>query len=398
MENISSVRNINLDGNHPCSSCGLCVAACPVRAIGWNHNDEGFYRPAIDIGKCTDCGTCLKVCYKFLEAGPVFENTFKNKPVYAAWSKNEKTLSSCTSGGIGYELASHYHRKGYSVCGVVFDEASETCKHIIANGLEDLEAIKGSKYLQSDTTLAFSSFKKDEKYVVIGTPCQIYGLRKFIRLKNWEENFILIDLFCHGTPSYNLWKKYKEYICAKERLDKDLSEVRFRSKKLSTWHTSAMSIVDKNRKEYLCADGARNDLFFKFFLNDSCLNDSCGRCQLRLDNCSSDIRIADFWGKKYRDNTAGVTLVVINTEKGKSAWVEMDGLEAEECKFEDLELSQPVRFNKQNRKRKKILAELCGDKPLDAIYHRYFRKTLVRKWLSFVKRLVSIPLCILRKL
>ena len=380
--------NINRVGSNPCSSCGLCVVACSQDAITFSYDENGFYRPTVNDNKCNDCGICCKVCYKYLDEKSPFENVFKNKPIYAAWSKEKSTVLSSSSGGVGYELTSYYDSIGYNVCGVIFDAAGDVCKHIIAKSKKDIEAIKASKYLQSYTIDAFSQLKKDEKYVVVGTPCQIYGLRKWIQLKEWEDNFILVDFFCHGTPGFNLWKKYKKYICEKYELDSKWEFVNFRKKNPeSKWHKNAISIRDSSGKKFEKSRAFSEDLFFKFFLNNSCLNEACYKCKLRLDYCASDIRIGDFWGQKYAANDDGVSLVIINTPKGEEIWKEIkDKFTIEKCNYEDLKLSQPIRYFTVYPKRATILKALKDNKPLEKIHDKYFSRSILRKGLSYVMR------------
>ena len=380
--------NINKHGVNPCSSCGVCVVSCPQNAIAFDHDEKGFYKPTVNENKCSICGICCKVCYKYLDENSPFENTFKNKSVYAAWSKDKNTVITSSSGGVGYELTSYYYNAGYNICGVIFDAPNNICKHIIANSKDNVEAIKTSKYLQSYTIDAFSQFQKNRKYIVVGTPCQIYGLRKWIQLKKWEENFILVDFFCYGTPSFNLWKKYKDFICKKYQLDSKWDSVNFRKQGfVSKWHSYSKFIQDINSKTYEQNRAVSEDLFFKFFLNKSCLNDSCYSCKLRLDYCVSDIRIGDFWGPKYAANEDGVSLVITNTKRGKSVLEEIkEKLVIEKCNYEDLVLSQPTRYLTINHKRSIILNMLAGRKSLDKIYSKHFRRSILHRGLSYLKR------------
>ena len=388
--------NINKKRHNDCSSCGLCKVCCPHDAIAFNLDNDGFYKSTISIEKCADCNICTKVCYKYLPAKEPFENAFKYKSVYGTWSKNLETVKATTSGGIGYELTKHFFEKGYKICGCIFDAQNDACKHIIAKTPEDLEVMKTSKYLQSNTVEAFAQFKKDEKYLVIGTPCQIDGLRKYIQVKKWEDNFILVDFFCHGTPSFNLWKKYKEYVSEKHALLTKFTSVNFREKNLeSKWCKNAISIRDFTGRQFVQNRAFSEDLFFKFFLNESCLNESCYQCKLRLDHCAADIRLADFWGKKYANNEWGVSLVIANTEKGQQSFDEITPkLEVEKCSFEDLQDSQGKRFIFPNKKRELVLKELQGEKSLEEIYRKHFgfndwwRKTIVGKGTAFVKRIL----------
>ncbi len=42
-----------------CSKSGLCVQECPMDAILFDENLDGF---TIDPDSCTDCGSCADVC------------------------------------------------------------------------------------------------------------------------------------------------------------------------------------------------------------------------------------------------------------------------------------------------------------------------------------------------
>jgi len=379
------MNHINTNTN-PCSSCGLCVVSCAHKAISFELDKNGFYRPFVDEDKCTDCGICCKVCYKFLDEKISFENTFRNKPIYGAWSNDKNTVLASSSGGVNPELISYYSNAGYKICGVVFDAPNDICKHIITKSEEDIEAIKTSKYLQSCTIEAFSQFKKGEKYLVIGTPCQIYGLRQWIKLKKWEDNFILVDFFCHGTPTFNLWRKYKEYLCEKFHLDSKWKSVNFRKKTPELrWRSYAISIQDSSNRKFEKGKAFPDNLFPKFFLNNSCLNEACYRCKLRLDYCASDIRTGDFWGPKYATNDDGVSLVILNTSKGEKVWEEMrNNLSAEKSDFEDLKLSQPTRYLAMHPKRAIILDELQSNKSLNKIYDKYFNRSILRQGSSYI--------------
>jgi coenzyme F420-reducing hydrogenase beta subunit len=67
-----------------------------------------------------------------------------------------------------------------------------------------------SKYVQSDTNNSFKLAKLDlengKTVLFSGTPCQIAGLKSFLRKE--YENLYTIDLICHGTPSQLILEKY----------------------------------------------------------------------------------------------------------------------------------------------------------------------------------------------
>ena len=382
------MNNIYDKGGNPCSGCGVCAAICPKECITISLNDEGFFWPIVDEDICISCGICKKVCYQFLERKEDNQNYFKDKKIYASWSNNEKIRSNSSSGGVGQELILKALDEGYYACGAIFDAKNDLCKHKIACSDKSAEKFSSSKYLQSYTIDAFSKLKEGKRYIVVGTPCQIYGLRKWLQVNKWEYRFVLVDFFCHGTPSYLLWQKYKNYIQNKYGLG-DFKEVVFRSKEQTAWHSYAMKI--KDHKGLMYNQTYTEDLFFKFFLSDSCLSKSCYNCLLRINYCSSDIRLGDFWGSKYAANDEGVTLVVVNTEKGSAFWKDVEGrLTIENCKFADLMNSQPKRFVSCHPKKKEVFNMLEENIDLGTIYNSTLKKTFLQQFKILLKNRYSI--------
>lgn len=369
------MNNIMDPGYNDCTSCGICAVVCPNKSISINLDQDGFYRPIVDNSKCSHCGICKEVCYKFIESPIEFYNYFKDKDIFAAWSKDENLLSTVSSGGIGHEICRYGIQNGYEICGVIYDKKENICKHTIVSDENDLNEIKTSKYLQSYTYDALIKLDSKKKYIIVGTPCQIYGIRQLIRLKQCENNFILVDFFCHGTPSYLLWGKYLSFV-RKNYSIQEISKINFRNKR-EGWHKYSMFIQDNRQKTY--KNNLYDDLFFKFYLKNTCLNKSCYKCLFRLDKCYSDIRMGDFWGKKYSDNSQGVSLVSINTENGDKVWNGIKHLfHYEKNTFENLKQSQPVRYLKKNTKSEEVMKLLKSEKSLDDIY----KKTIIIHFLN----------------
>ena len=170
------------------------------------HEDEkGFKYPKIDKEKCIDCGLCNKVC-------PIINNmSIKNEPkAYAAYCKNEEIRKNSSSGGIFTLIATQIIDEGGVVFGASFD-GNFNIKHIKIEEKEDLQKLRGSKYVQSNIGETFKQARKyledNRKVLFTGTPCQIEGLRNYLQKE--YENLYLQDIICHGVPSPKVWNIYK---------------------------------------------------------------------------------------------------------------------------------------------------------------------------------------------
>lgn len=303
LKNISEVKD--------CYGCGVCAIACGKKIIDITLNEQGFYVPVIkNEALCTECGLCVEVCsFQHKELG---QNPTDNIRSYAAWSKGENVRKQCSSGGVAYEVSKLLIGEGYRICAVRYEVEKGRAEHYIASNIEELVSSKGSKYLQSYTLSGFKHINRREKYLVVGTPCQIDSFRRYIQKFRCEENFILMDFFCHGVPSALMWKKY---LRDAERKVGKVTFVSWRNK-FEGWHDSyALNI--KGDKTQLCSKKSQGDMFYKLFLSNLCLGRACYEsCKFKKANSSADIRIGDLWGKTYRDNKEGVSAVIALTEKG----------------------------------------------------------------------------------
>lgn len=286
-----------------CTGCGCCAAFCPSQCLDMRLNDEGFYCTVLtDSEQCNGCNLCEKVC-PVIGAG----TAQKNPKAFSAVVNDKETLMSVTSGGACYEIAKIALTQGYKICAVIYNYKKHNAEHVIITDIEELEETKGSKYMQSYTVEAFRQLFDGSKYAVFGTPCQIAGIEKYAAMKNMRENFLLIDLFCHGVPSMRLWQKY-----IGEKGENKISGIHFRSKEYR-WHTSAIKI---NYTDGTCIIDSENNLFNTFFLRNYCLNTSCYKCPYKALNSNADIRAGDFWGSKYDDVETGISSVLAFTLSG----------------------------------------------------------------------------------
>lgn len=309
-----------------CTSCQMCAAVCPKDAITIHLNEDGFYRPYLDTGKCVDCGQCVKVCYKFDHDVKVTNAEKENRIIVkSAQYKQNELLEKVTSGGVADALAKELVKQGYVCIGVVYNDEHHRAEHAIALSVAATDAFRGSKYIQSYTLDAFKALvknTKNTKFAIFGLPCHIYAVHKFMTLRRQRENCILIDLFCHGCPSMLVWNKYEQTI-KRQIGNKKFDEVQFRSK-VRGWGNFCVAVVVNGVKAFV--SNPRQDEFYSLFFSDHVLNDACTDCKLRSTMEYTDIRLGDFWGKRFLNDRKGVSAVAITTEKGMWVFNAIKGL------------------------------------------------------------------------
>lgn len=316
---------IDIKEKKDCCGCSACVQRCPKQCISLYEDEEGFLYPKVDVDACIDCGLCEKVC-------PVLNQSDACEPleVYAAKNPNEQIRRESSSGGIFTLLAEHIIDAGGVVFGVKWNELFEAV-HAYTETKEGLAAFRGSKYVQSKVGETFKQaeqFLKDGRQVLYtGTPCQISGLKKFLRKE--YENLLTVDIVCHAVPSPLVWRQYiEEYKLANDAIR--INSINFRDKTFGwkNYHVS-MSFVNTHNKNITKKQPHDDDVYFKGFLNHLFIRPSCYSCCAKHGRSGSDILIGDCWGidslrKGYNDNK-GCSIVCVNSAKGlKAAEVVLD--------------------------------------------------------------------------
>lgn len=363
--------------NQQCTGCSICSAVCPTKAITIELTNHGFYEPKVDEKLCVECGLCKKCCYKF--DSQISEDKKDDYKSYSAINKDGNELKTCTSGGVSIELMKECISQGYKIVGVAYDYVKDIAVTKIATCNEELEQFKGSKYFQSYTVDALNEIveNKNEKYAIFGTPCQIYSISKYCDIKRNRDNFILVDLFCHGCPSMNVWKKYISQ-CKEKYNTSNFDKIEFRSK-VHGWHEYGFKFF-KSNSEY--SNQKINDPFYELFFDMNTHNEACYNCKMRSSLKYTDLRMGDFWGPQYDTDTKGVSAVITCTEKGEKLFKQVNNkFTVQEHSF--LETVKDQSYGKEHRFNSKIrnntLEILGSDARLEEIIKAYRSKYSLKK-------------------
>ena len=228
---------------------------------------------------------------------------------------------------------------------------------------------------------------RNEKYAVFGTPCQIYALSKLASMKKIRDNFVFVDLYCHGCPSLHVWAKYQDYIKQKLNIFK-FDKVEFRSK-VKGWGSFYVVVIVDGRPVFI--SNPKEDGFYELFFCDQVLNDGCRDCKLRGTLEYTDIRLGDFLGKMFLGNHRGVSGVSLSSERGKEVFEKIiQKLDTQKCEYSDFLPYQSWgrEYHPNTEARKVILESLQDDSQTidDAV--RAFRKhqSLKGKIRRYVKK------------
>lgn len=337
-----------------CCGCTACMQICPRDYIRLDIDSEGFVYPAINKDLCVDCGLCVTVC-------PVIKQGNKQLPLkaFAVKNGNEEIRMNSSSGGIFTMFSEYVLLEKGVVFGAKFDEKWNVV-HDFAETMEGVSAFRGSKYIQSHINWAFRQardFLNEGRTVLFsGTPCQVAGLKLFLG-RNYE-NLLTIDFVCHGVSSPKVWNRYISEVTRNLLTDKNVTEnviasahietINFRNKVLGWSNFSLFMKIaysDEDSKELLFCESVKENIFMRGFLTNLFLRPSCHKCPSKAFKSSSDVTLADYWGIQrllpdFNDDK-GVSLVMINSEKGSNIFDSLKNKQVAEISYFDSKQYNP---------------------------------------------------------
>lgn len=375
-----------------CSGCGACLQSCSRNAIVMKEDNCGFLYPEINENLCIHCGACRQAC-PFHKLEDLTQNQFV-PAVYALRVKDEKLLDESSSGGAFSAIVRAVDPD------VVYGASWKDDWNVYHVGIvrgDNIDALRKSKYVQSDTGITFREVKKHlivgKKVLYSGTPCQIAGLRAYLKQSN--PNLFTCDLICEGVQSNHFWKNYLTSM--QHKYGSKVVDVQFRDKHKHGWERSDFVLQFENGQVYRQTSHTKDSAYMNSFIFQGGNRDSCYECPFASIPRQGDFTIGDLWGwrhiaPEWSDNK-GSSVVICNTEKAANMVSKMRN-------FAEIKATTIEEASRENPNIKKCTQmPETREKYLEDMEHFSYDE-LERKWLrprSRLRKFVSRVKYILRR-
>ena len=296
-----------------CSGCGACKQKCPKKCISMVENKRGFLIPTVDGDSCIRCGICMNVCPEKKDSDKCLV-----QECYIAKARDSSIQLRSTSGGVFSLIAERVIEKGGVVYGCAWTNDLLTRQKRITT-INEIEQLRQSKYVQSDTEETFAEVKRDldsgKTVLYSGTGCQLAGLKNYVGVNH--EDLILVEMACHGVPSPGLFGEYIKRI--ERETGKQIKGYTFRNrnKHKKGEHYQLKICFENGSEEYRYSD---IDPYYSLFISGRSLRETCYSCRYKGERRVGDILLADFWGceKEHHkfNGSQGASAVACVTTKG----------------------------------------------------------------------------------
>ena len=327
-----------------CVQCGACIAACPSRSI-----DVGSDGLPTLVRMCTGCSACWDYCPM---AGFRPEKLNRQDPgdpvgpvVEAVSARAVARPDRAQDGGAVTTLLATLMERGH------IDAVIQTQKldafvgtPVLATSAEQVRAGAGSVYHQSETLKVLNERapKGVERIALVGTPCQISGLRALQRFP-WENRDTLatkvvlaIGLFC--TRSFDPKKLIPEVAKRGVNLGQ-VAKIDIREGRLVAADAEGEALMSEPVKEFHGASlrGC-----------DECADFAALGADIVVGNIGSE---------------PGTSTVLLRTDAGMDAWVKAAGA-FEDAPIEDLGAVKRLALRNLDRAKKNLEREYDPEGPL----------------------------------
>lgn len=339
--------------NDICVGCGICVPACPSKALKMDWNEDGFLIPTLS-GSCDSFGECLKVCpfnpfpseevrtedelaNLFLKEAPNFHpKVGKYYNTYVGYSEQYRLTSS--SGGLAtYILSELFDRKLVEAVITVGEGENNYYEYKLIKSKHDLLASSKTKYYPVTMAEALQELQNFEgKVAVVGIGCFIKAVRLLQHQNPTFKNKIVftVGIICGGLKS----KFFAEYLASKTGVrNNNFSKPEFRVKDLSTYAGDyAFSCVDAVGEEKQIKMRIVGDMWGSgMFKNNAC--DFCDDVTTELP----DISLGDAWLEPYIQDAKGTNIII--TRSAIAEKILSEGYDSGTVYLENIDLERLIK-------------------------------------------------------
>lgn len=362
------MNRINVCSHNKCNGCMACIDKCPKNCISIVDNIIS-YNAVRDMNICINCGQCEKICPNNTEIEKKAPLDWKQG--WAEWNVRSKS----SSGGAASAIIRAFIESGGYVASCLFKDGEFVFE--ITNDLDFAKRFAGSKYVKSNPTGIYKKIQerlKTDKVLFIGLPCQIAALKNFVKK---QDNLYTVDLICHGTPSPKVLEKF---LAEKKIKIKECTDIKFRTNTAFGLSDQGIVFTPEGSDDYLIT-----------FLDSISYTENCYECQFATTDRVSDVTLGDSWGTEYKEEKNGVSLILIQTEKGRdlvyNAKLEMKNVDLEKARNENHQLRHPSIKKPQ---REAFLNDIVSGKSFAISTFKLYKKRIIKR--NIKKVLVALHL------
>lgn len=400
-----------------CTGCGICEGACPFDAIS-TVPKKGNFRPSVNADKCTECGRCLKACpglkvdFNHLAERYLPNPTHYDKMVgnyekcFVGHSNTPKVRFHSASGGMVTQFLI-WLLENKKIDGAIvtkFDKNNPyLVRTIIANTPEDIISGRSSKYSPVSLHDAAQNIKNADgtKYVVVGLPCHIHGMRKLMEIDSKLRNKVvgLFGLYCSCGRSFNM----TEFVFKERGINiNDISYFQYRDEgclgdmvvKMPGSAANTIRFTNSNSESVLYDNEVIYKEHFQSYYHPLRSFFIPFRCNLCIDHYAelADVSFGDIHIKPYSEDKIGINSIIVKNKNWLPLLKECrdyGAISLDEIPFQTISDSQRMSFKKKGLNGAYInicrkLGRLVPQYDVD-----YLRQPTMRDWVDFVQTRVQ---------
>lgn len=309
--------------------------------------------------------------------------------VFGGYHLDENIRLESTSGGAFSAIVDSFCDENY----VIFGAEAEGLKvfHNYITDKRELDKFRKSKYSQSKIGDSYRNAKiflaEGKKVLFSGTPCQIAGLRMFLKNDNCD-NLLTVEVVCEGVPSPLYIAKFNKFFEEKYKAGIGMIDYRFKGKSIfhnGKWDFEIMKIQLQGNGKEINIDRWFNP-FWSVWLKHYMTRPSCYECKFARKERVADITLGDLWGvhlfcpELYGKN-GGASAIIANTEKGKAVVIKsQEYLFGHELTIDDvIKYQSPMRNHiTRNPHRNAFMKDLLSDMSYEDINEKWAKKSSIK--------------------